>query len=194
MDLWLQKMHTDYTETEKTLKVAIITMINLYNTCRYFRNLLDHPLYFQQFQVRIGYKLFDRFADINSLNELLNCLPTTTIKGHTKLTKLAAGNVVSCPFSKKNYRVIDASDIRGRIIEIDAKGVMIDINIIEICSKMVARRYFDGNDVCTVQSWVASSGRLMDITTDYLCVKTKDGRWSTIGAINDSFIRTVVPC
>jgi hypothetical protein len=69
MDLWLQKKHTDSVEMANTRKVAITTMINLYNTCRYFRNLLDVPLYFQQFQLKIGYKMFDQFADIDSLND-----------------------------------------------------------------------------------------------------------------------------
>jgi hypothetical protein len=69
MDLWFLEKHTDSMEMDNDRKVAITTMINLYKTCHYFRNLLDDPLYFQQFHVKIGYKIFDRFADILSLKE-----------------------------------------------------------------------------------------------------------------------------
>jgi hypothetical protein len=75
--------------------------------------------------------MFDRFADIYSLKELIDCLPTTIKNDRSELTKLVAGNVVSCSFinCKKNYRVINASDFSGRLMEIDAKGAIIDKKI-----------------------------------------------------------------
>jgi hypothetical protein len=191
MNLWLQKRYTHFAETDNTLKVAIISMINLYNTCHYFQNLLDDPIYFQQFQVKIGYKMFERFADIDSVNELIKCLPITTKNDNKELAKLAAGNVVSRPFLSKNYRLIEVSDSHGRMIEIDAKGTIIGNKTISIFSKIVERRYTGHNEVFIVQHWCTSDGGC--INTDHLCVKTGDRRSSYITSINDSFIRTAVP-
>jgi hypothetical protein len=191
MDLWFQKKHTDSVETDNTLKVAIITMINLYNTCHYFRNLLDDPIYFQQFQVKVGYKMFDRFGDINSLNELIKSLPITTKKGYEELTKLQAGNVVSISFGGKNYRVIEAADSHGRMIEIDAKGIIIDNQIIKIFSIMVDQTYSGDNGACISQKWFSLIGDR--ISNECVCVKTKCGRSAHITGIDNHYIRTVVP-
>jgi hypothetical protein len=184
MDLWLKNKHTNSVEMANTRKVAITTMINLYNTCRYFRNLLDDSPYFQQFQSKIGYKMFNQFADIDSLNELIKCLPITTKQGNKELTNLAAGNIVSLPLKRKNYRIINASDSRARMIEIDIKGIIIGKKIMELFSKIVDTTYLRQGE-STSQWWRTSTGRCID---NSVCVKD---RWSSnITCISDSFIRT----
>jgi hypothetical protein len=73
MDLWLKKIPIDGRENVDQHMCALMTMFNLYNTCHYFRNIFDEPIYFRQFQLKIGYKLYDRFADIlNSYFDALN--------------------------------------------------------------------------------------------------------------------------
>jgi hypothetical protein len=186
MDLWFQNVDTYCRKFDKARKLAIVSMINLYNTCHYFRNILDDPIFFQQFQIKIGYKMFARFADIDSLNELIKCIPMTTKNGNDILTKLTAGNVVSEVSHGKNYRIINASDSHARMIEIDIKGMIVGKKIIKIFSEIVNTKYLSHWEPSTEQLWLTSTGTHVN---NFICLKTRKGIPTRITSIESGFIR-----
>jgi hypothetical protein len=190
INLWLPKKHMNWTEMKETKKLAIVTMINLYNTCHYFQNLLDDPSYFQQFQDKIGYKMFDLFANINSLNNMIGCRPISIKNGNDILTKLVPGNIVSIPGLNKNYRIVESSDCHGTMIEIDHKDVVINNKIIEIFSETVDIRC--DNYKCIAQKWRPFTYNYY-ISNQYIIGKTKCGLYFYIAGIDESFIREFVP-
>jgi hypothetical protein len=172
---------------------AIITTLNLYNTCHYFRNLLDEPSYFLQFQNTIGYKFFDRFADIDSLDRLINSLPMRSKNDNNESIKLVRGNVVSISYldQKKNYRIIEASDSYARMIEIDIKGMIVDSKIFEIFSEIC---HWSRNDKPFVsQNWI-SPGHGCYINTDFIIWKAPDGSLLPTESIGHDYIRSWWDC
>jgi hypothetical protein len=191
MDLWPKNI--DYMDMDKTWKRASMAMIDLYNTCFYFRNLLNDPIYFQQFQDKAGYKMFDSFADINSLNNTISRLPMSTKNGNDILIKLVAGNVVSIPVLCKNYRIINACDCYGTMIEINDKGMVIDDKIIEIVSETIPiTPRGDPYNTCLEQKWLSPITGCY-ISNRHIIGKTKCGIYFKIASIDENFMREFVP-
>jgi hypothetical protein len=187
-DLWFLEEYTDIAEIRKNSKTgqAILATLNLYNTCHYFRKLLDDPIVFLQFQNMIGYRLFDRFADIDSFDKLLKSVPRSTKNGDEELIKLVVGNVVSIPSRCKNYRIIHATDSCARMIEIDIKGIIVDSKIIEIFSKLF--HWLRNDKPFISQSWITYAPNDY-VNNEFLIWQTRSGTCLNIVSIDDKFLR-----
>jgi hypothetical protein len=185
IDLWFVK-YTDRGESEKIFKQAIRTTLNLYYTCHYFRNLLDEPMHYRQFQNMIGYKVFDRFDEINSLDKLIKALPMRIKNDDEDSIKLAKGNVVSISHLGKNYRIIEASDSYARMIEIDIKGMIVDRKIMEIFSENF--RWSRDDRPFVSQSWnLPSHGRSID--ADFIVWEAPGGFFFNMDSIEHEWFR-----